>query len=164
MANLKSSRLYLLYFGMGLLLLLLLSLLFPGNKQRTSSTYSSIATAPTKVFQVLNKPSVDQKALILVLYKNDCKYCKKIEKPVVQKIQKVKGEKNIPPFLVLNLNKCSRQQKTKLSQKILDLAPNQRLLTPTFAIIKNKGGGQWQVTKIYSGTDLSKIKNIIGDS
>lgn len=164
MANLKSSRLYLLYFGMGLLLLLLLSLLFPGNKQHTSSTYSSIATAPTKAFQVLNKPSGDQKTLMFILYKDDCPYCQKIEKPVVDKIQKAKGEKNISPFLVLNLNKCSRQQKTKLSQKILDLAPNQRLLTPTFAIIKNKGGGQWQVTKIYSGTDLSKIKNIIGDS
>lgn len=147
-----------------LVFLLALLLLFHDNKHQTRASYDTIATSPTKVSKILSQPSVDQKSLILVLYKNDCKYCKKIEKPVVQEIQKLRGENNKPPFLVLNLNSVSPRQKVMLSKNILDLAPNQRLLTPTFAIIKNKGGGQWQVTRIYSGTDLSKIKNIIGDS
>lgn len=65
---------------------------------------------------------------------------------------------------MLNLNSVSPRQKVMLSKNILDLAPNQRLLTPTFALIKSKGNGYWQTLKLYSGTDLVRIKKVIGDN
>lgn len=164
MLGLKNRK-YILNFGICMLVFLLaLLLLFHDNKHQTRASYDNIATSPTKGLKILGQPSVDQKSLILFLYKNNCKYCKKIEKPVVQEIQKLRGENNKPPFLVLNLNSISPRQKVMLSKNILDLAPNQRLLTPTFALIKSKGNGYWQTLKLYSGTDLARIKKVIGDN
>lgn len=145
--------------GIGLLLLVIgifiIFQVFPKHDYK----YSSIDSPPKEAMSKLE--SGNQKDLTLVLYRDDCKYCQKVEKPLVKKISGLKKEsrKNV---VVLNVNEMSTNELKSLKNMIpAILVEGDKIPTPLVANLKLKSKNEITVLSKSETGELSEISNLI---
>ncbi|GAA3266808.1 hypothetical protein LMG8520_2087 [Lactococcus lactis subsp. lactis] len=145
--------------GIGLLLLVvgifIIFQVFPKHDYK----YSSIDSTPKEAMSKLE--SSNQKDLTLVLYRDDCKYCQKVEKPLVKKISGLKKElrKNV---VVMNVNEMSTNELKSFKNMIpAILVEGDKIPTPLVANLKLKSKNEITVLSKSETGELSEISNLI---
>lgn len=124
------------------LLVILLNIIFI-KYSSYPKTYDQIKTNEKDITLVLDDNYKDSKNTTIVLYKNSCPYCKRVEGLITRKISK------------------NHNQSLELVKKVPDLPYKGHLVTPTIAKLQRSKDGNWNVQSKVVGDDKKEIKKIL---
>lgn len=119
-------------------------------------TFSDFETKNTEINSFLDKKSVNNDPVKIILYKPNCPYCKNVEHLIVKEIRQHKTQK----FLVIDVSKLNKKQISELVRRVPELASNNHLYVPTVAQIESNHN-KWQVLRKVVGDDKVEIKKIL---
>lgn len=138
------------------LLVILLNIIFI-KYSSYPKTYDQIKTNEKDITSVLDNNYKNSKKTTIVLYKNSCPYCKRVEGLITRKISKNHNQS----FIIIDVSKLNQKQSLELVKKVPDLPYKGHLVTPTIAKLQRSKDGNWNVQSKVIGDDKKEIKKIL---
>lgn len=121
------------------------------------TTFDQIKTNETLIAECLDNNYQNSKNTTVILYRNNCPYCKNVESLITKQVANNRSGR----FIVIDVSKISNKQKVELIDRIPELTYEGRLVTPTVVSLQKARGNKWAVTKKVIGDDKKQIRNIL---
>lgn len=149
--------------GIGVVFLLFGTFLLAKNISGTQNQYADVATTPALTLEAL-EPTSKEKTVTLILYRDDCEACQRVEKEVVKRVKANKAtDKNT--VLVTNLNDMKPTQRQFIQQKLPDIMiDHTKIPTPLVANLEIKTDGNIRVVEQSNTDDVDKIVHVLNHS
>lgn len=133
------------------------------HSMNENNSYSMVETPPKQVLTILNKRLDASDQTSLILFRNDCPACKKVETHLVKKVIDLK-EKGASQFVVIDLKKLSHNQLNELKEIIPGIVVDgNKIPTPLVANLKSDGT-IFKIKNKSTNTDIRRIDQVLKES